>query len=43
MDLSYYIIKEQSSLAISSEGDAMEFVYVKDLYSSGGTQGCHGC
>lgn len=37
------IIKEKSSLKIESEGDAMEFVYVKDLYSSGGTQGCHGC
>ena len=35
MDLSYYIIKDQSSLAISSEGDAMEFVYIRDLSSSG--------
>ena len=37
------IDKEKSSLAISSEGDAMEFVYIKGLYSSGGTQGSHGC
>ena len=37
------IVKEQSSLAMSAEGDAMELVYIKNLYSSGGTQGCHGC
>lgn len=43
LDLSYYIIKEESSLAISSEGDAMEFVYIRDLKSDGGTQGSHGC